>query len=177
MDPEEPEIRQRLNHKSGSNEERKVPPPMVTPANHPINMIYRIAVFCGSIYLLHYMDFFHKIRRSPDVNHLWFKIGLAATVAIAGVKAYMEMYEGKIKKKKIEYKSYKNATHSVLVLFFFASVCFHIALWNAYGGAQTIFVLSVLGYGVLLQASLLMPTWLQNAVTFVALTFFIQQYQ
>jgi hypothetical protein len=50
-------------------------------------------------------------------------------------------------------------------------------LWNAYGGAKTIFVLSVLGYGILLQASLLMPTWLQNAVTFVALTFFIQQYQ
>jgi hypothetical protein len=177
MDPEEPELRQRLNRKNDVNDDRRVPPPIVTPATHPINMIYRISVLCGSLYLLHIMDLFHKIRRSPDVNHLWFKIGLASTVLIAGIKAYMEMYEGKLRKKKIEYKSYKNATHAVLLLFFFASLCFHIALWNAYGGAKTIFVLSVLGYGVLLQASLLMPTWLQNAITFVALTFFIQQYQ
>lgn len=177
MDPEEPELRQRLNRKNGIEEDRRTPPPMVPPASRLINLIYRVSVFCGSIYLLHIMEVFHKIRRSPDVNHLWFKIGLASTVAIAGIKAYMEMYEGKIRKKKIEYKSYKNATHAVLALFFFASFCFHVALWNAYGGLKTMFVLAVLGYGVLLQASLLMPTWLQNAMTFIVLTFFIQQYQ
>jgi len=32
------------------------------------------------------------------------------------------------------------------------------------------------GYGFLLQAALLVPTWVQNLVAAVLMTFFIQQY-
>lgn len=169
MDPEEPEEWQRLT--------RRYPPPRTYPTNHPVNILYRASVLCGSLYILHIMDLFHKVLLSPDVKHEWIKVGLASAIAIAGIKAYMEIYEGKIKKRKIEYRSFKNGTHAVLFLFLLASFSFHIALWKSYGGARTILVMAVLGYGVLLQSSLLFPTWIQNAFTFVALTFFLQQYQ
>ena len=93
------------------------------------------------------------------------------------IKGYMELYEGKLHKRKVEYKDYKNSTHAVMCLILFASLAFNIALWDAYGGFKTVFIMTLFGYGVLLQLALLFPTWLQNMVTFVGLTYFIQMYQ
>jgi hypothetical protein len=89
----------------------------------------------------------------------------------------MELYEGRMRKQKVEYNNYKSATHAVLLLFLVATAAFHISLWGAYGGPKTILINILFGYGVLLQFMLLVPTWIQNAVTFVVLTFFLQQYK
>mmetsp|Transcript_13395 Transcript_13395/g.25147 ORF Transcript_13395/g.25147 Transcript_13395/m.25147 type:complete len:90 (-) Transcript_13395:292-561(-) len=89
----------------------------------------------------------------------------------------MELYEGKIRKQKIDYQNFKNSTHAVLFLFLLAAISFHMSLWGAYGGGKTILINILFGYGVLLQFMLLVPTWVQNIVTFIALTFFLQQYQ
>lgn len=144
--------------------------------HHPFNILYRLVVICGSIYCLHEMEVFHQIMRGPLVNHTWFKIGLAASVAISFIKAYMELYEGKLKKTKVEYLHFKNATHMVLLLFIIASFAFHKALWVEYGGLKTLFINFLLGYGVLLQCAFLLPIWLQNLITIIGFTFFIQQY-
>jgi len=50
------------------------------PHNHPVNILYRIGVIGGSLYALHELKVFHKVVMSPDVDHEWFKIGLAATI-------------------------------------------------------------------------------------------------
>ena len=86
------------------------------------------------------------------------------------------MYEGKIKKNKIEYQNYRTATHAVMILFMFASYAYTKALWGAFG-FKTIPIMIMAGYGLLLQFLLLAPTSVQNAVTFIGLTFFLQQYQ
>lgn len=187
MDAEEPQLRQRGNNDpkdestkgTGKGEQpRMMPPPQpLIPYNHPVNILYRIVVMAGSIYGLQYMDVFHQIMRGPLVSHMWFKIGLASSIVVAGIKAYMELYEGRMRKQKVEYKTYKTCTHLVIVSFLFASFSFHMALWDAFGGARTFFANFLIGYGILLQLSLLLPTWLQNMVTFVAFTFFLQQYQ
>lgn len=165
MDPEQP--RQLRNG-----------PPVSTvlPANHPVNIIYRVTVMFGSIYGLYEHDVFHQIMRGPGVNHEWFKFGLAAGIALLGIKAYLEMYEGKIKKKKVDYQNYKTATHAALFLWCVASFAFWKALWGEYG-IKTVLVLLLVGYGILLQFMLLVPTWLQNVIGFIGLTFFLQQYQ
>jgi len=149
----------------------------VLPPNHPVNILYRVGVMGGSLYGLNELDVFHQVMHSPNVDHQWFKVGLAASIGISGIKAYMELYEGKMRKQTIEYNNYRTATHTVLVLFFLATAAFHIALWNAYGGGKTILINILFGYGVLLQFMLMIPTWIQNAVTFVGLTFFLQEYQ
>lgn len=171
MDVEEPfQARRRGPHGSAVNHS-------ALPHNHPVNILYRIGVIGGSLYALHELKVFHKIVMSPDVDHEWFKIGLAATIAISAIKAYMELYEGKIRKQKIDYQNFKNSTHAVLFLFLLAAISFHMSLWGAYGGGKTILINILFGYGVLLQFMLLVPTWVQNIVTFIALTFFLQQYQ
>jgi len=71
MDPEEPQqLRQR---RPGQNSH-------VLPANHPVNILYRVGVMGGSLYGLHELKVFHKVIHSPDVDHQWFKIGLAASI-------------------------------------------------------------------------------------------------
>lgn len=54
--------------------------PKPLPARHPINLLYRSVVIGGSLYGLHTMSVFHAIMRSPDVNHQWFKLGLAGSI-------------------------------------------------------------------------------------------------
>jgi hypothetical protein len=98
------------------------------------------------------------------------------STALFGVKAYLEMYEGKLKKKKVEYQNYKNATHAALLLWSLASFAFNKALWGEYG-IKTLFLSILVGYGIILQFMLLVPTWVQNVVGFIGLTFFLQQYQ
>ena len=103
--------------------------------------------------------------------------GYIFSKGVAMIKAYMELYEVKIRKQKVEYKSYKNSTHSVMLLLMLASIAFHKALWQEYGGFKTILIMSLFGWGILLQLCLFLPPSFQNAIAFVGLTFFLQQYQ
>lgn len=170
-------LRQR-NPSSANNEgKHRPPPPSGLPAHHPINLIYRTSVIGGSLYLLHTMKVFMTVMRGPDVRHGWFKLGLAASVGIQIVKGYMELYDGKYKNRKIEYKNYRHETHALIFLFLFASLSFHVSLLPAYGGAKTIFILVLVGWGVLLQIALLFPTWVQNILGIASMTFLLQQYQ
>ncbi len=93
------------------------------------------------------------------------------------IKAYMELYEAKIRKQKVEYQSYKNMTHTVMILILFTSIAFHKSLWPAYGGLKTIFIMFLFGWGVLLQLCLFLPPSIQNAISIIGLTFFLQQYK
>lgn len=159
---------------------KKNAPPVHTsllPPNHPFNIFYRVTVIFASLYGLNEFDVFHQIMRGQNVDHQWFKVGLAASIAMLGIKTYLEMYEGKIKKKKVEYQSYKTATHSVLFLWVFASFAFHYSLWGEYGIKTILIMTGMVGYGCLLQFMMLVPTWFQNIVLFIGLTFFLQQYQ
>lgn len=79
-------------------------------------------------------------------------------------------------KKQVNYKNFKNATHVAMVLILLASIAFHVALWPQYGW-NTPVVLFLAFVGVAVQAMVIIPVWLQNIVTFVGLTFFLQQYQ
>jgi hypothetical protein len=147
------------------------------PSRHPINIMYRTSVISGSLYGMHSMSVFHNVMRSPHVDHSWFKIGLAASIAVSMIKAYMELYETKVRKQKVEYANYKNATHAVMILILVASFAFHKSLWGAYGGLKTMLIMFLFGWGILLQLCLLLRPWLQNLVAFVGLTFLLQQYQ
>ena len=80
------------------------------------------------------------------------------------IKAYMELYEGKIRKQKVEYRSYKNSTHSVILLVLLASFAFHKSLWQAYGGPKTMLIMFLFGWGILLQLCLFLPPTIQNAI-------------
>jgi len=172
-------IRQRNNGNDTAKplSQRKPPSPNQLPAHHPINIIYRVGVITGSLYILHIMEVFATVMRGPSVRHGWFKMGLATSVAIQMVKGYVELYDGKSKKKKIEYANYRNETHILLLLILIASISFHVSLWPAYGGLKTVFIMFVVGWGVLLQIALVVPTWVQNGVGFVGMTFLLQQYQ
>ena len=89
----------------------------------------------------------------------------------------MELYEAKVRKQKVEYQSYKNMTHVVMILILLTSIAFHKSLWQAYGGLRTMWIMFLFGWGVLLQLCLFLPPTVQNAIAFIGLTFFLQQYK
>ena len=91
------------------------------------------------------------------------------------MKAYVEMFAGKLKKQKVDYANFPHSTHSVMLLLLLSSIAFHMALWPAYGW-KTVAVMSLVGYGVLFQFCLMVPTYVQNLVGFVVMTLFIQEY-
>ena len=124
-------------------------------------------------YQTFFIVYFHSWR---ILNHHPSNV-IFLNIAMLGIKTYLEMYEGKIKKKKVEYQSYKTATHSVLFLWVFASFAFHYSLWGEYGIKTILIMTGMVGYGCLLQFMMLVPTWFQNIVLFIGLTFFLQQYQ
>jgi hypothetical protein len=95
--------------------------------------------------------------------------------ALLGIKAYVEIYEGRIKKRQIEYSTVPHSTRAALVLFLLSSICYHVALWPHYGWNSCI-VLGLAFFGVIMPLLLMIPSWLQNIVSFVALTAFLQQY-
>jgi len=123
------------------------------------------------------INLFHNIIHSPEVKHEWFKIGLASSIAIMGIKAYLELYQGKKKKKKVEYENFRTATHASIVLILIAWISFHKSLSSLYGGFKTFLIMIGFGFGVLLQAALMIPVWGQNILSVVLLTFFLQQYK
>ena len=146
------------------------------PPNHPYHQMKRVAILGAALYGLHEFGVYHAVLRSPDVSHGWFKAGLGASVAVLLVKSYVELYEGKTRKRRVDYANFRQVTHAVILLLLLASVSFHAALWPHYGGFRTILIMIMVGYGVLLQVALLVPTWVQNLVGAALMTFFIQQY-
>ena len=90
------------------------------------------------------------------------------------VKAYVELYAGKLLKQRICYKEFPHSTHTVMVLIVVSSIAFHLALWPVFGAASMV-ILFLVGMFIL-NFCLLMPTSVQNLVAFALLTFFIQEY-
>jgi len=121
------------------------------------------------------MDAYHTILHSPYVSHQWFKVGLSASIALFSIKAYVEMYTGKLKKREVSYKALPRLTHAAIVFIFLSGIAFHISLWPVYG-AQSMFIMFLVG-AFLLNFCLMFPTIIQNVVAIVLLTFFLQEYQ
>jgi hypothetical protein len=96
-------------------------------------------------------------------------------IALLGLKAYVEVYEGRLRKTKVDYEHFRQTTHAAIGLFLFSSLCYHIAIWPHYGW-NSIVVLSIAFFGVILQIMLLFPSWLQNILSVIAVTFFLQEY-
>ena len=149
--------------------------PQVLPALHPINIFKRSLYIGLSLWALHKLGADKAIFHSPHISHEWFKIGLAGSIAILTLKAYVELFAGKLKGQKVNYENFRQTTHAVLFLLILTSIAFHVALWPHYH-ATTFLVLFLVGV-VLLQTALLIPAYLQNLVSIVALTFFLQEYK
>jgi hypothetical protein len=96
--------------------------------------------------------------------------------AIFFLKAYIETYQGKIRKQEVNYKKFPQSTHAGIALIVVASIAFHIAYWPHYGWNSPL-VLGLLFWGVIIQFLLLVPTTVQNIVGFVGLTYILQEYQ
>jgi hypothetical protein len=88
----------------------------------------------------------------------------------------VELYAGKMLKRTVNYENFKTATHLVMVFILVASLSFHIALWPAYGGSKTILVMFLVGFGVLFQFALFLPTYVQNILGIIIMTWFLQLY-
>jgi hypothetical protein len=156
-----------------------------------------------STYVLHrFFRFYNAIFQSPYILHEWFKIGIALTVgtsveanysyglhilnlsfprflpllALLGVKAYVEVYEGRVKKATVDYKTFPQSTHAAIILFLLSSIAYHIALWPHYH-YNTFIVLGIVFFGIVLQFIVMTPSSVQNVVSFVLLALFIQEYQ
>jgi len=149
--------------------------PPVLPTYHPINVLKRTIYIGGAGYCLHTLKAPSVILHSPKVSHEWFKIGLAGTIAILALKAYVELYAGKVQSRKVCYQNFKSETHAVMALLFLTSMAFHVALWPHYG-SNTFVVLFLLGV-ILLNSALLLPTPLQNIISVIGMTFFLQEYK
>lgn len=129
----------------------------------------------GSLHFLDMMDTYHTIMHSSEVSHQWFKIGLAASIALFSIKAYVELYTGRLQKREVSYEALPQLTHAAILLIFLSGISFHIAIWPVYGG-KTMFVMFLVG-AFLLNFCLMFPTIVQNIVAIVLLTFFLQEYQ
>mmetsp|Transcript_9736 Transcript_9736/g.29014 ORF Transcript_9736/g.29014 Transcript_9736/m.29014 type:complete len:173 (-) Transcript_9736:403-921(-) len=140
----------------------------------PINVLWRTLCIGVSLHLLHHMDAYHTIMHSPEVSHEWFKVGLAASIALFSIKGYVEMYTGKLKKQEVSYKTVPQLTHAAIFFIFLSGIAFHIALWPVYG-AKSMFIMFLVG-AVLLNFCLMFPTMVQNIVAIVLFTFFLQEY-
>ena len=150
-------------------------PPML-PARHPLNILKRGSYIGLSLYGWHYFEVYHNILHSPKISHEWFKIFLTATIGALAVKAYVEIFGGKLQKRTVNYKNFKHETHATIVFIILCGFSFHAALWPVYGAKS--FLIAWLGFfGVVLQITLLIPTYVQNIAGVIFLTFFLQQYQ
>lgn len=149
--------------------------PNVLPTYHPINIIKRSGYIGGALYGLHKLKAPTAILKSPTISHEWFKIGLAGTIAILALKAYVELYAGKLQKRQVNYENFKQTTHIVMILLLLTSLAFHVALWPHYG-TTTFLVLFLVGV-ILLNTMLLIPTYLQNLISVIFMTFFLQEYK
>ncbi|KAL7569965.1 hypothetical protein ACA910_021914 [Epithemia clementina (nom. ined.)] len=145
------------------------------PPNHFIHKARRVVYIILSGWGLHYFKFYQTLLKSPRIRHEWFQLGLASSVAILMIKSYVETYDGKIKKKEINYENYKQTTHAVIGLILFSTVAFNCALWPHYGWNSPI-LLGLCFFGMILQFLLIVPTYVQNLVGIALFTFFLQEY-
>ncbi|GKY99076.1 hypothetical protein MPSEU_000863300 [Mayamaea pseudoterrestris] len=142
-----------------------------------INILWRLIILgISSFFLFKRFNVYETTFHSPHISHEWFKVGLATTIAILFLKTYMETYQGRFLKQKVNYQNYPKCTHAGIALILLASLGFHLAYWPHYGW-NTPLVLGLVFWGVLLQFMLLIPTDAQNIIAFVGLTFFLQQYK
>jgi len=184
-DEEYAELRQRLTSRLGSARrplemDDSAGPSSVTtlPTYHPINLLWRFTIIGGSLYSLHLLEVYQQVMFGKDIRHEWFKVGLGLSVAIAGVKGYVELYEGRVKKRVIDYETYKHSTHATILLTLGAAIAFHVALAPVYGWLLTMMIINgLVFFGVLLQFMLLVPSWIQNIVTFILMTLLFIKYQ
>jgi hypothetical protein len=125
------------------------------------------------------------VTSTIDFDSEWFLLilclNLLASIlklflALLGIKAYVEIYEGRINKATVDYKNFPQSTHAAIILILLSSIAYHIALWPHYH-FNTFIVLGVLFFGVVLQFILMTPSSVQNVVSFVLLALFIQEYQ
>ncbi|KAL7531100.1 hypothetical protein ACHAXR_003844 [Thalassiosira sp. AJA248-18] len=161
---------------SGNRSTIPAPPPGLPPT-HPLQILKRSAIIGGTLYAMYDFKVFHNILHSPDVSHEWFKVGLAASLAIMALKGYVELYEGKKRSKKVEYDNFKSATHWTILLILISWISFHMSLSPVYGTFKTWLIMIGFGYGVLIQSALMIPVWGQNIISFVLMTFFLQMYK
>ena len=148
------------------------PPPLPVWADKLKRLVYlSISVFG----LTKYFNFFKALLKSPHIRHFWFQIGLACTIATLMLKAYVEVYQGKIQKTKVNYQNFRHTTHTVMALIGVATLAFNTALWPHYGWNAP-FILAIFFFGIILQFCLLVPTSVQNVVALIVLTFFLQEY-
>ena len=153
-------------------------PPPGLPARHPLNIMKRSSIIGGTVYILHdKLNLFHNILHHPLVSHTWFKVGIAGSITVMGLKAYVELYEGKRQGKAVEYENFKTATHATILFILLSWISFHVALSPVYGMFKTWLIMVGFGWGVLIQAALFIPVWIQNAISFVLLTFFLSVYK
>uniref|UniRef100_A0A7S2U566 Uncharacterized protein n=1 Tax=Attheya septentrionalis TaxID=420275 RepID=A0A7S2U566_9STRA len=147
------------------------------PPRHPMNIAKRMTVIgCCSWGLISHFGIWNAILHSPRVSHEWFKFGLAGSLLILAIKTYVELYRGRIQRQQVNYVNFKQETHLIMIAILVTSISFHAALWPEYGGLRTMLIMFLFGWGVLLQFILLVPTYVQNAICFILMTFFIQQY-
>jgi len=150
-------------------------PPPILHHWHPVNVLRRCIYMGGSLYGLNYFSAYDTLMNSPDVSHEWFKIGLASTVGLLFVKAYVEVYSGQLKKEKVNYDNFRQSTHSAMFLILLSSLAYNKALWPVYHG-KSMFIMTLVGCFVL-NFCLLFPTYIQNLTAFAVLTFFLQEYK
>jgi len=81
-----------------------------------------------------------------------------------------------MRKRKVNYKNFKNTTHIAILLILLSTAAFNVALWPHFGWNSPIF-LGLCFFGVVLQFLIIVPPWLSNIVAFVGLTFFLQEYK
>lgn len=115
-------------------------------------------------------------RISPYHHHYSYCFSFVLVLtAILGIKAYVEVYQGKIRRREVRYDNFRQTTHAVMALIGAATLAFNVALWPHYGWNAPI-LLAVSFFGVVLQFLLIVPPSIQNAVALVGVTFFLQEY-
>lgn len=165
-----------LNNNPYRGNDQRVRSSLTSTQQRQIQILKRLFYSTINIIVLRHFNVYHVIMQSPHVRHEWFKIGLACSIALLSVKAYMEIFEAKLRKKKVDYTNYRQLTHLSIVLIIASSISFNVALWPHYE-MNSLIVLGCFGFGVLLQLALIIPSWLQNALSLVALTYFLQVYK
>ena len=151
-----------------------LPPPL--PRYHPMAFLPRALWMVSSSYILHLMGVYETVTKSPQVKHEWFKVGLATSTLLLFLKAYMELYVGKLHNKQINYKTMPQTTHAAIVLLLVSTLSFQVALWPVYGVGKSIVVM-IMVTAFLINFCLIFPTIWQNLIALVLLTFFLQEYQ
>mmetsp|Transcript_19000 Transcript_19000/g.40889 ORF Transcript_19000/g.40889 Transcript_19000/m.40889 type:complete len:185 (+) Transcript_19000:187-741(+) len=145
------------------------------PPDHIVHKLKRLLYIGGSGFVLHKFHFHTALVKSPKILHSWFQLGLACTIAILMVKAYVETFEVKLRKKEVNYKNYPQTTHTIIGLILASTVAFNCALWPHYGW-NTPILMGTCFFGIILQFMLLVPTYVQNVVGLIVFTFVLQEY-